>query len=204
MTNHTAHAEHYDPQAPRFGMWLFIFTEMLLFGGLFIVYSVYRYMYSDAFHLAAKEINLTIGTINTLILLVSSTLVSMAVSAIQKGDKKLANILIIFTLILGTVFLVNKYFEWGTKISHGLFPGSEKLHEFGHGDTLFFGLYFAMTGLHALHMIIGLIIWVFALGFLSIGKISQERPAFIENAGLYWHLIDVVWIFLFSLFYLIT
>jgi cytochrome c oxidase subunit 3 len=204
MTNTSAHSEHYDAQIPKMGMWLFIFTEMLLFGGLFIVYSIYRYIYGDAFHLAAQELNLTIGTINSMILLFSSTTVAIAISSIQRGNKKLSAIFIIITMVLGIAFLVNKYFEWQVKIGHGLYPGSSILAGFGHGDTLFFGLYFAMTGLHALHMIIGLVIWGFALVSVQTGKTTQERPSFIENSGLYWHLIDVIWIFLFSLFYLIT
>jgi cytochrome c oxidase subunit III len=204
MTNTTAHSEHYDAQAPKLGMWLFIFTEMLLFGGLFIVYSIYRFIYADAFHLAAKELNLQIGTINSIILLFSSTAVSMAITFNQKGNKKLSVSLIGITMLLGIIFLVNKYMEWGVKIGHGLYPGSPILAEFGHGDTLFFGLYFAMTGLHALHMIIGLVIWGFVIVSVLRGKTNPERSALIDNGGLYWHLIDVIWIFLFALFYLIT
>jgi cytochrome c oxidase subunit III len=204
MSNIAAHAEHYDPQASKFGMWLFLFTEILLFGGLFIVYSIYRYVYADAFHLAARELDLTMGTINTMVLLISSTTVSMAITSLQRGDSKLSSRLILITMVLGVVFLVNKYFEWGVKIGHGLYPGSETLASFGFGDTLFFGLYFAMTGLHALHMIIGIVIWCFVYVYIVKGKTTQQKPTLIENSGLYWHLIDVIWIFLFSLFYLIT
>ncbi len=204
MSNLTAHAEHYDAKANKLGMWLFIFTEILLFGGLFIVYSIYRYLYSDAFHLAARELNLTIGTINSIILLFSSTTVSMAITSLQKGQNKLSGRLILATIVLGIIFLVNKYFEWGVKISHGLYPGSDVLAGFGFGDTLFFGLYFAMTGLHALHMIVGIGIWGFAYYFIMNGQTTQYKPSMIENSGLYWHLIDVIWIFLFALFYLIT
>ncbi|NJK94586.1 MAG: cytochrome c oxidase subunit 3 family protein [Bacteroidetes bacterium] len=200
----STHAEHYDPQASKFGMWLFIFTEILLFGGLFIVYSTYRYVYNDAFHLAARELNLVAGTINSIILLFSSTTVSMAISALQKGDKAMSKGFIAATIILGIIFLVNKYFEWGVKIEHGLYPGSDILASFGFGDTLFFGLYFAMTGLHALHMVIGIVIWIFAYVYIVKGKTHQNKPTLVENAGLYWHLIDVIWIFLFVLFYLIT
>jgi cytochrome c oxidase subunit 3 len=201
----TAHAaEHYDPQASKLGMWLFLFTEFLLFGGLFIVYSTYRYLYPEAFHLAARELNLTIGTINTIILFISSTTVSMAITSVNRGRQKQAEIFILATMILGVVFLINKYMEWGVKISHGLYPGSEFLAGFGFGDTLFFGLYFALTGLHALHMVVGITIWGFALSFIRKGRTNQYRPVMVENSGLYWHLIDVIWIFLFSLFYLIT
>jgi cytochrome c oxidase subunit III len=203
-THAETHAEHYDPQASKLGMWLFIFTEILLFGGLFIVYSIYRYVYNDAFRLAARELNLTIGTINSIILIVSSTTVSMSITALQKGNKVLSSRLVLATMLLGLVFLINKYFEWAVKIEHGLYPGSEMLASFGHGDTLFFGLYFAMTGLHAIHMIIGLAIWSFVYIYIMKGKTHQQKPKLIENAGLYWNLIDVIWIFLFALFYLTT
>lgn len=204
MSNITAHAEHYDPQASKFGMWLFLFTEILLFGGLFIVYSIYRFLYSDAFHLAAQELDLTMGTINSIILLISSTTVSMAITSLQRGNSKMSSRFILATIAFGLVFLVNKYFEWGTKIGHGLYPGSEQLASFGFGDTLFFGLYFAMTGLHALHMVIGIVIWGFAYSYVVKGRTTQQKPTLVENSGLYWHLIDVIWIFLFALFYLIT
>jgi cytochrome c oxidase subunit 3 len=204
MSNITAHAEHYDPQASKFGMWLFLFTEILLFGGLFIVYSVYRYLYADAFHLAARELDLTMGTINSIILLISSTTVSMAITSIQNGNSKMSGRFILATMVLGLIFLINKYFEWGTKIGHGLYPGSDQLAGFGYGDTLFFGLYFAMTGLHALHMVIGLVVWGFAYSYIRSGRTHQHKPTLVENSGLYWHLIDVIWIFLFALFYLIT
>lgn len=204
MNHISAHAEHYDAKIPKLGMWLFILNEIFLFGGLFIVYSVYRYMYSDAFHLAARELNLVAGTINTIILFISSTTVSMAISSIQKGNNKMSANFIIATIVLGIIFLINKLFEWDVKIEHGLYPGSSILAGFGHGDTLFFGLYFAMTGLHALHMIIGIALWSFAYVKVKNGKTSQLRPAMVENSGLYWHLIDVIWIFLFGLFYLIT
>ncbi len=110
MSNISAHAEHYDPQASKFGMWLFLFTEILLFGGLFIVYSIYRYVYSDAFHLAARELDLTIGTINTMVLLLSSTCVSMAITSLQRGNSKLSSRLILATMVLGVVFLVSNNF----------------------------------------------------------------------------------------------
>ena len=204
MSTISAHAEHYDAHASKLGMWLFLFTEILLFGGLFIVYSTYRYLYADAFHLAARELDLTIGTINSIVLLISSTTVSMAITSVQRGNSKIAGRFILATMVLGVIFLINKYFEWGVKIGHGLYPGSDLLAGFGFGDTLFFGLYFAMTGLHALHMIVGVVLWGVAYAFVKNGRTNQHRPVMVENSGLYWHLIDVIWIFLFALFYLIT
>lgn len=204
QTNHTSH-DMYHPESSKIGMWLFIFTELLLFGGLFLVYSVYRYMNPEAFHLAAEELNTAIGAINTVILLVSSMTIAMSVSALQMKKIKLTISLLVVTFILGIVFLINKYFEWGLKIEHGIYPGSEHLiNDFSQGEILFFGLYFVMTGLHGLHIIIGMIIMGYAIVGVYKGKVNSERPSLVDNAGLYWHLVDLIWIFLFPLFYLIT
>ncbi|QGY43226.1 cytochrome c oxidase subunit 3 family protein [Maribellus comscasis] len=197
--------DHYDAEASKIGMWLFIFTELLLFGVLFIIYAVYRYMNSDAFHLAAEELDRFIGTLNTVLLLISSMTIAMATTALQKKNKKLTLLLSSVTVLLGILFLVNKYFEWGLKFSHGIWPGSEHMIEtMSQGEILFFGLYFIMTGLHALHIIIGLVIIGFAMVGVNKGKVNSNRPSLLENAGLYWHLVDLIWIFLFPLFYLIT
>jgi cytochrome c oxidase subunit 3 len=198
------HNETYDREIPKLGMWLFIFTELLFFGGLFLVYAVYRYQNPKAFHLAGEELDVAIGTINTIILLISSMTIAMSVTAIQKKQQKFAIGLVSITTLLGIIFLVNKVFEWGTKFEHGLYPGSETLQSLGHGDTLFFGLYFAMTGLHALHIVIGLVLFIILLVKLYKRKINEERFALLENSGLYWHLVDIIWIFLFPLFYLVT
>jgi cytochrome c oxidase subunit III len=201
-----AHGEHihYDAEASKIGMWLFIFTELLLFGGLFIVYSIYRYLNQEAFHLAGEELNITIGAINTVLLLVSSMTIAMSTSTLQFKKKGATLGLLAVTILIGVVFLVNKYFEWGTKFQHGIWPGSEQmLNEFSQGEILFFGLYFVMTGLHALHIIIGLIIILFAVVRIQNGTVNENRAVLLENAGLYWHLVDLIWIFLFPLFYLI-
>jgi cytochrome c oxidase subunit 3 len=208
MEEHVHHVEHpdmYDPESSKIGMWLFIFTELLLFGGLFLVYSVYRFMNPDAFHMAAVELNTTIGAFNTVILLISSMTIAMSTSALQKGQKNLTIGLVVITFLIGIGFLVNKWFEWGVKFDHGIWPGSEHMIEnMSQGEILFFGLYFVMTGLHALHIIIGLVIMGFAIRGINNGKVNVERPSMLENAGLYWHLVDLIWIFLFPLFYLIT
>lgn len=200
----THHFEHRDDVGSKLGMWLFIFTELLLFGGLFITYSVYRFNHSAAFHLAAEELDVTMGTINTIILLISSMTIAMSTTAIQKKDKRSTLILIGITLVLALVFLVNKYFEWSVKIGHGIWPGSPLLEELGRGDTLFFGLYFFMTGLHAVHIVVGMVILGFVFVFVWKDKLTFDNFQLLENGGLYWHLVDLIWIFLFPLFYLIT
>ncbi len=196
--------EHRDDLASKTGMWLFLFTEMLLFGGLFVVYSVYRYRNPEAFHLAAHELSVFIGTLNTIILLISSATIAMSITAIQLKNKRLALVLLGITICLGLAFLVNKYFEWGEHIREHIYPGSSILSLRGQGDVLFYGLYFFMTGLHALHIIVGLVFIGFVFVFIFKDKITYNNFALFENSGLYWHLVDLIWIFLFPLFYLIT
>lgn len=196
--------EHYDPEASKIGMWLFIFTELLLFGVLFVIYSVYRYLNHDAFELAAEELDPFIGAVNTIILLISSMTIAMSTTSLQKRNRNFTLLLTGTTFVLGVVFLVNKYFEWSGKFDHGIFPGSEYLiNNFSQGEILFFGLYFIMTGLHALHIIIGLTLIGIVIWRVSTGSINADRPVLLENSGLYWHLVDIIWIFLFPLFYLI-
>jgi cytochrome c oxidase subunit 3 len=134
----------------------------------------------------------------------SAACIGMATVAIRQGKRRLTLAMIWTSILLGIVFLVNKYFEWDLKITHGLFPGSEHLHELGYGDTLFFGLYFFMTGLHALHLLIGLVFMGFMVVFVSRKKISSDNHVQLDNCSLYWHLVDLIWIFLFPLFYLIA
>ena len=195
---------HRDDVGARMGMWLFLFTELLLFGGLFILYSVYRYRYPDAFHLAAKELNTIVGAFNTAILLTSSLTMALSITAIQRKQKSLSIFFQFLTIILALGFLVNKYFEWSAKFHHGIYPGSEKLLSQPSGDIIFFGLYYVMTGLHGLHVIIGMFIIAFMARLTSKEVITSDNYVKLESAGLYWHLVDIIWIFLFPLFYLIT
>ncbi len=203
-TKHVASAEHHDYLASKMGMWLFIFTELFLFGGLFLVYAVFRAQYSGDFHQAAQETNTFIGTLNTVILLVSSMTVAMSITAIQQDQKGRAVRLLLMTLFLAFVFLVNKYFEWGHKFELKLYPGSPVLGNLPKGELLFFGLYFLMTGLHALHVIIGMILLVLTIVRILNGRINSVNFSLHENSGLYWHLVDLIWIFLFPMMYLIT
>jgi cytochrome c oxidase subunit III len=195
--------KHRDDVGAKMGMWLFLFTEVLLFGGMFLVYAVYRYKYPDQFHLAAMELNTGIGTLNTIILLTSSLTVAISIAAIQKGNRFLSLIMLSTTLIFAAMFMVNKYFEWSAKFEHGLYPGSKVLLARPNGQILFFGLYYVMTGLHGLHILIGMIVLAFMLVFMIRNKITPDDYIKLENSGLYWHLVDLIWIFLFPLFYLI-
>lgn len=195
---------HRDDVASRMGMWLFLFTELLLFGGMFILYSVYRFTHPQEFHLAAKELNTVIGTFNTAILLTSSLTMALSIAAIQRKQKTLSIIFQLLTILLALGFMVNKYFEWGAKFHHGIYPGSDTLLSKPSGEILFFGLYYVMTGLHGLHVIIGVVIITFMTVFTMRDVITHDNYVKLESAGLYWHLVDIIWIFLFPLFYLIT
>jgi len=201
---HTAAHTHRDDYGARMGMWLFLFTELILFGGMFLVYSVYRFTNQAEFHLAATELNTIIGTFNTAILLTSSLTMALSITAIQKDNRTLSIFFQLLTILLGLFFMVNKYFEWSAKINHGLFPGSEELLAKSSGEILFFGLYYVMTGLHGLHVLVGMVLIAAMAGFTSRGIITHDNYVKLENTGLYWHLVDIIWIFLFPLFYLIT
>ena len=195
---------HRDDAASKLGMWLFIFTELLLFGGLFLVYSVFRAEYPNNFHEGSLELSVTIGAINTIALLFSSMTIAMALSAMQKNNKKLAMILIGVTLLMAAIFLFNKYIEWGAKFHHGLYPGSDLMPLLGRGDLLYFSLYFFMTGLYALHIIVGMVLLTLSFFKVKNESINTHEYVVLENGALYWHLVDLIWIFLFPLMYLIT
>jgi cytochrome c oxidase subunit 3 len=194
---------HRDDLGSRMGMWLFLFTELILFGGMFVAYAVYRFDHPAEFELGAKELDTLIGTINTMVLLTSSLTVAMSITAIQKGKKKLSLLLVGITILLALVFLVNKYFEWHHKFEAGLYPQSPDLLNKPPGEILYFGLYFVMTGLHALHVIIGAIVLAVMMVFIQRGSINKNSYVKLEAGALYWHLVDIIWIFLFPLFYLI-
>ena len=204
MTLHQTHTEHLDSETGKLGMWIFLFTELFLFGGLFLVYSIFRAKYSAEFHVAAAELNAFIGTMNTVFLLVSSMTVAMALTAIQKGERKLALFLLLTTILLAGLFMLNKYFEWSHKFEYGIYPGSPVLKNMSHGELLFFGLYYMMTGLHALHVMIGMVLLSINVVKVKAGTVNSTRFLMLENSALYWHLVDLIWIFLFPLLYLIT
>ncbi|MBM3316673.1 MAG: cytochrome c oxidase subunit 3 [Candidatus Eisenbacteria bacterium] len=228
-------AHHRDAVGAKLGMWLFLFTELLLFGGLFLLYAVYRTRFPSDFHFAATTLDPLVGTVNTLILLTSSLTMVLAVAALERGRRRAAQAFLAATMALGALFLANKASEWAAKIGHGLFPRSGLLLDRTDGENLFYGLYYGMTGLHALHVLVGLGILAVIWGLLARGprrggeaaaergterlgseaaaergterlgsEAAAERGIQLENAGLYWHLVDVVWIYLFPLFYLIS
>jgi cytochrome c oxidase subunit III len=188
----------------RIGMWLFICTEILLFGGLFLLYSVYRYKHPGDFHEASLDLSRFDGTLNTIVLITSSLTAALAVHELREGRLARTRLLIGATLLLALTFLTVKGFEWAAKFEHGLYPDAPHLLSLPPGQILYFGLYFTMTGLHAIHVIAGMGVFGFGLRSMSKGRVSAAKPILIENATLFWHLVDVIWIFLFPLFYLIS
>ena len=257
--NSVALAHHKDYRGSKFGIWLFLITEITLFGGMFLLYSVYRSEYAQDFHHAAAELNTLLGSINTIILLTSSLTMALAIAGVHHGNRKLALWMLALTILCACGFLVIKYFEWGAKIHHGIYPGSPRLAAFPKGEILFFGLYFTMAGVHGIHVLVGAILLT-VMFFKVMGqpnaklsfvaghglqhaegarlaivdehghalwkgdkidstiqridvktkfwpvkqRFKREDFNLLENSGLYWHIVDIIWIFLFPLFYLIT
>ena len=251
--SHSALAHHFDNmeqqrEAGTLGMWVFLVTEIMFFGGLFLAYILYRYTYAAEFAAASKELDWILGGINTAILICSSLTMALAVYYAQLGTRRLQVVFLILTMILGAAFLVIKGVEYKHKFEHHLFPGvgfkwegdSSRYHE-GEGGQfqgdeaaglgqpgsaqpvegevqpfanapgrldpyklqMFFWIYFAMTGVHALHMIIGLGVLTVLVFMAKKGRFTSEYHSPVEISGLYWHFVDIVWIFLFPLLYLI-
>ena len=192
-----------DKIGVKLGMWLFIYTEIMLFGGLFVLYAAYYTRYTVDFIQGGKSLDLFMGAFNTIILLTSSFTVAASITAVRRQKKKMALGMVFTSIIFGLLFLVNKYIEWGHKFEMGIYPGSPALEQAGHGTNIFYGLYYVITGLHGLHIVIGLTLLAVSFYFIASNRIHAERYAVLENSGLYWHLVDLIWIFIFPLFYLI-
>ncbi len=201
-------AEQFDSleqqeQTATVGMWVFIATEILFFGGLFTAYTVYRTTYPHEFAIGSEHSNVMLGTVNTAILLTSSFFMAFAVRSAKVGRNLATLGFLGCTLILALAFLAFKGLEYSEHISEGLFPGRFFRSDLPPQVELFFWLYFVMTGLHAFHVLIGFcVLSVIALMALA-GKFSREYSNPVEVAGLYWHFVDIVWVFLYPLFYLI-
>lgn len=203
-TSHSEPEHHKDYEGSKLGMWIFLFTEILLFSALFLLYSVYRNRYPIEFHHGSLALNVVLGTLNTVVLLTSSLFVALSITAIQKGQKQYSVQLLYGTIFLAFMFLVNKYLEWTAKFEHGIYPGSPELSHHTRGEQIFFGLYYLMTGLHGVHVVIGIVVLSIILYLVRKDIINKTDFVKLENAGLYWHLVDIIWIYLFPLFYLIT
>jgi len=197
------HQEHKDNFGAKLGMWLFLFTELMLFGGLFLLYAVYLKRYPHEFAAGGKQLNWIMGTANTVILLASSLFAAMALTAVQRNELRRAVGLIGGTILCAAAFMVIKYVEWSTKIGHGIYPGSEHLKAGPQGESVFFSLYYISTGIHGLHVLIGAALLAWVAMKINSSEVNAENYILLENGALYWHLVDLIWIFIFPLYYLI-
>jgi cytochrome c oxidase subunit 3 len=205
------HFAHHFPgaqeefEASKLGMWVFLVTEVLMFGGLFVAYTLLRHLYPDMFHEAHQMLNWKLGGLNTLILISSSLSMALAVGSAQRSLQKRTSWLLVVTLLCAAGFLVVKGFEYHHKFVDGLLPaGYFTNKELTHPKApLFFSLYFCMTGLHGIHVLVGmgLIFWVWLRN--RSGEINGSFFTPVELVGYYWHLVDLVWIYLFPLLYLV-
>lgn len=194
-------------EASTLGMWIFLVTEVMFFGGLFTAYIVYRGFYPEAFGRASSTLDVAIGAFNTAVLIVSSLTMALAVHAAQIGARRLIVIFLLLTILFGGVFLGVKAYEWHHKWEEHLVPGPNFYlpGEPVQGQAqLFFSLYFAMTGLHALHMVVGIGILTVLAVWAHRGRFGTHYYSPVDMAGLYWHFVDIIWIFLFPLLYLIN
>ena len=192
--------------AASLGMWVFLVTEILFFGGLFLTYTVYRWQNALAFARVSRHMDIALGTTNTAVLICSSLTMAMAVHSAALGRKRLLNLFLVVTMLLGGAFLVIKAVEYTDHIEHHFFPGPGFHYPIpadARPAEIFFSLYFAMTGLHALHMVIGLGLLTTLLVMARRGRFTPGYHTPVEICGLYWHFVDIVWIFLFPLLYLI-
>jgi cytochrome c oxidase subunit III len=216
-THHTALAHQFDDpdqqlKASTLGMWTFLITEILFFGALLVGYAVYRSLYPQAFEAGSRQLDYLLGAVNTAVLICSSLTMALAVRSAQLGQRQRIIVFLLLTIILGSAFLGIKVVEYSHKFHEHLVPGPSFVFEPGAGFEgvspqhvqLFFSFYFAMTGLHALHMIVGIGVLAVLIYMAWRGRFSPEYYTPVEMSGLYWHFVDIVWIYLFPLLYLIS
>ena len=204
LSHHFSDADQ-QRESAKLGMWIFLITEVLLFSGLFTFYAIYRSWYPEMFINAHLYLDVALGTINTIVLITSSVTVALAIRSMQHNNRKQTIILLAITLALAATFLVVKYFEYSHKFHLGQLPG--KYYTFtgieGSNPHVFFSVYFMLTGLHGIHVLAGMAAIGWILYRTTKNHFSAEYYTPIENAGLYWHLVDLIWIYLFPLLYLI-
>jgi cytochrome c oxidase subunit III len=208
--HHPALQHHFETlgqqhEAATLGMWIFLVTEVMFFGGLFMAYTLYRIWYPEAWSEGSAELDIVLGGINTVVLIGSSLTMALAVRAAQTGARKATVNWLLLTMVLGFTFLVIKFFEYEHKWELNHIPGANFTFPGPHAPQveIFLSLYFAMTGLHALHMLIGFGILSVIAWMAHKGRFSPAWYTPVEMSGLYWHFVDIVWIFLFPLLYLV-
>jgi cytochrome c oxidase subunit III len=208
--HHPALQHHFEDleqqhEASTLGMWLFLVTEVMFFGGLLLAYTLYRIWYPTAWALGSEELNIYLGGFNTVVLIGSSLTMALAVRSAQTGAQRATVGWLLLTMSLGLTFLVVKFFEYKEKFELNHVPGPNFRFEGAESPhvQIFFSLYFALTGVHALHMIIGFVLLSVIATMAYRKRFSPEWYTPVELAGLYWHFVDIVWIFLFPLLYLV-
>ena len=192
-----------DYTGDKLGFWVFLLTEGMMFGVLFLLYGIYFYRHTDMFAASSADLNLWLGGTNTILLLLSTYTMGVATLNMRQGKVKLSATLVGLTMFIAIVFLGIKASEWGVDIRHGIYPGSAVLDAKDKGEILFFGLYFVMTGLHGLHVIIGIALMSWVLLLMRAGSIKPEHTIVMKNVTLYWDFVHLVWIVLFPLLYMI-
>lgn len=189
--------EHADPsvafETAKLGVWTFLATEVLLFGALFTAYTVFRMKYPEMFRVEHAKLDRVLGAVNTVVLITSSFTVVLGVDAIKRGKARLLEACFGATILLAAVFLCVKYVEYAAKFHHGIYPRT----------NLFFSIYFMMTGLHGIHVLLGMGLLSYVIILSRRGRFSERYHTPVEMSGLYWHFVDLVWIYLFPLLYLI-
>lgn len=192
-----------DYTASKLGFWLFLFTELMLFGAMFLVFAFFFYKHSANFVEASGNLSLVLGGLNTFVLLISTYFMGISLINLKNGGIEECKKKINITLLLAFIFLLIKIAEWSIEIGHGIYPDSATLNAKDEGIILFFGLYFTMTGFHGLHIIAGIFLMFWVLREIKKGKINPSKYVILENVALYWDLVHLVWVFLFPLFYII-
>ncbi|MDG5765977.1 cytochrome c oxidase subunit 3 family protein [Balneolales bacterium ANBcel1] len=192
-------------ESSKMGMWIFLVTEVLMFGGLFVAYIIYRAWHPDLFYMAAQELDVALGATNTVVLIASSLTIALAIRAVQLDKIKAAINYLSATLLLAGTFLVIKYFEYMDKFGKGIYPGQAYSYEGIHHEMAvnFFSIYYMMTGLHGIHVLVGMALIGWMIIKAKKGAVHSGYYTPVENTGLFWHLVDIIWIFLFPLLYLI-
>ena len=197
-----------DREGGKMGFWLFMLTEVMMFGAMFLVLTYYFSLHQQDFINASASLNRLLGGINTVVLLFSALTMGLGLLKMRSGDVKGAQLMIWATIVLATAFLVIKGFEWTAEYNHGVFLGLDALqsgneHSKPFGEILFFGMYFTMTGLHGFHIIIGIGIMLWLLKRIKAGKVTPGHNILHFNIALYWDLVHLIWVFVFPYFYMI-
>lgn len=197
----TDHRDDYS--GAKFGFWVFLMTEAMMFGVLFLLFFIYFYRHTEAFVSTSGNLDLWLGGTNTVVLLLSTYTMGLGTLMMRHGKPKASSYLVGLTALMAMVFLGIKAFEWSIEIHHGFYPGSGVLDAMDKGEIIFFGLYFVMTGLHGLHIIVGIALMVWVLLLIRSGGVRPEHTIVIKNVTLYWDFVHLVWIVLFPIFYMI-